>query len=222
VHLRSGSKEGCRCKHRPRLGACFRRGRCCGVVILQGSRGSCAAIFIEAMRRVSEMLRQTDTARRGADVSGRGSQRSDDRTSEKTLSDYGISKQEMSEWRKTPPLLVAMAGGKPRPRREQALSRIAHRRRLTRWPGSGGRKRRIEGKTRGHGDTANINRPAKVERKGMQDETKYQLPKFHYPARRSSQGPAPNAEGPGTDPRAAVTEAPQCEEIGANATAGLR
>jgi hypothetical protein len=35
-------------------------------------------------------------------------------------------------------------------------------------------------------------------KEGMQDETKYPLPKFHYPARRSSQGPRqmPKAQEP--------------------------
>jgi hypothetical protein len=57
-------------------------------------------IRMRAARKANQPYDAGEKAKRGPDESGRGSQRSNSPTSEKPLKDFGISKQEMSEWRK--------------------------------------------------------------------------------------------------------------------------
>jgi hypothetical protein len=61
------------------------------------AENQCAKIRVRAELRAAELYDQETKAKRGPDERGQGSQRA---TSETTLADHGITKQQMSNWRK--------------------------------------------------------------------------------------------------------------------------
>jgi hypothetical protein len=78
-----------------------------------------------AERRATKLYDASEKARRGADIEGRGSQRSDESTSAKTLRDHHVTKQDMCEWCK----LANVAGsGKSRHRFDKSVHSFAESR----------------------------------------------------------------------------------------------